>query len=66
MDTYRLYIILTTPQSQPQIPRCSLNAPYILKSKSLAKEVSEILIFDYFGYWKIGCDVFFDADAEFA
>ena len=33
-------------------------------TKSLAKEFSKILIFEYFGYLKIGFDVFFDADSE--
>ena len=36
----------------------------ITNTKSLAKEFSEILIFEYFGYLKIGFDVFFDADSE--
>ena len=34
------------------------------KTKSLAKEFSKILIFEYFGYLKISFDVFFDADSE--
>ena len=33
-------------------------------TKSLAKEFSEILIFEYFGCLKMGIDVFFDADSE--
>ena len=33
-------------------------------TKSLAKEFSKILIFEYFGYLRIGIDVFFDADSE--
>ena len=33
-------------------------------TKSLAKEFSKILLFEYFGYLKIGLDVFFDADSE--
>ena len=33
-------------------------------TKSLAKEFSKILIFEYFGYLTIGFDVFFDADSE--
>ena len=33
-------------------------------TKSLAKEFSKILIFEYFGCLKIGIDVFFDADSE--
>ena len=33
-------------------------------AKSLAKEFSKILIFEYFRYLKIGFDVFFDADSE--
>ena len=33
-------------------------------TKSLAKEFSKILIFEYFGYLRIGVDVFFDADSE--
>ena len=33
-------------------------------TKSLAKEFSKILIFEYFGYSKIDSDVFFDADSE--
>ena len=33
-------------------------------TKSLAKEFSKILIFEYFGYLKMGFDVFFDADSE--
>ena len=33
-------------------------------TKSLAKEFLKIFIFDYFGYLKIGFDVFFDADSE--
>ena len=33
-------------------------------TKSLAKEFSKILIFEYFGYLKVGFDVFFDADSE--
>ena len=33
-------------------------------TKSLAKEFSEILIFEYFEYSKIDLDVFFDADSE--
>ena len=33
-------------------------------TKSLAKEFSKILIFEYFGHLKIGLDVFFDADFE--
>ena len=35
-------------------------------TKSLAKEFSKILIFEYFGYLKTGinADVFFDADSE--
>ena len=33
-------------------------------TKSLAKELSKILIFEYFGYLEIGLDVFFDADSE--
>ena len=32
--------------------------------KSLAKEFSEILTFEYFGYLKMGYDVFFDVDSE--
>ena len=39
----------------------------LLKStntKSLAKEFSKILIFEYFGHLKTGFDVFFDADSE--
>ena len=32
--------------------------------KSLAKEFSKILTFEYFEYLKIGFDVFFDADSE--
>ena len=36
----------------------------ITNTKSLAKEFSEILIFEYFGYSKIGYDVFFYADSE--
>ena len=36
----------------------------VTNTKSLAKEFSKILIFDYFGYLKIGFDVFFDADSE--
>ena len=37
---------------------------YGTNTKSLAKEFSKILIFEYFGYLKIGFDVFFDADSE--
>ena len=33
-------------------------------TKSLAKEFSKILTFEYLGYLKIGFDVFFDADSE--
>ena len=33
-------------------------------TKSLAKEFSKILIFEYFGYLKIGFNVFFDADSK--
>ena len=33
-------------------------------TKSLAKEFSKILIFEYFGYLRKGFDVFFDADSE--
>ena len=33
-------------------------------TKSLAKEFSEILTFEFFGYMKTGFDVFFDADSE--
>ena len=33
-------------------------------TKSLAKEFSKILIFEYFRYFRIGFDVFFDADSE--
>ena len=33
-------------------------------TKSLAKEFSEILIFEYFGCLKMVFDVFFDADSE--
>ena len=33
-------------------------------TKSLAKEFSKILIFEYFGYLRIDFDVFFDADSE--
>ena len=33
-------------------------------TKSLAKEFSKILIFEYFGYLRIGLDVFLDADFE--
>ena len=33
-------------------------------TKSLAKEFSEILNFEYFGHLKIGIDVFLDADSE--
>ena len=33
-------------------------------TKSLAKEFLEILIFEYFGYLKMGLDVSFDADSE--
>ena len=34
------------------------------QTKSLAKEFSKILIFEYFGYLKTDFDVFFDADSE--
>ena len=33
-------------------------------TKSLAKEFSEILIYEYFGYLRMVSDVFFDADSE--
>ena len=33
-------------------------------TKSLAKEFSEILIFEYFAYLKMSSYVFFDADSE--
>ena len=33
-------------------------------TKSLAKEFSEILKFEYFGCLKVGIEVFFDADSE--
>ena len=33
-------------------------------TKSLAKEFSKILTFEYFGYLKLGFNVFFDADSE--
>ena len=33
-------------------------------TKSLAKEFSEILTFEYFGYLKIGFDVFFNINSE--
>ena len=33
-------------------------------TKSLAKEFSKILIFEYLRYLRIGFDVFFDADSE--
>ena len=36
----------------------------ITNTKSLAKEFSEVLIFEYFGYVKAGSDVFFDANSE--
>ena len=41
-----------------------LNGRNCTNTKSLAKEFSKILIFQYFGYSKIGFDVFFDADSE--
>ena len=37
---------------------------FLTNTKSLAKEFSKILIFENFGYLKIGFDVFFDADSE--
>ena len=37
---------------------------WITNTKSLAKEFSKILIFEYFGCMKVGFDVFFDADSE--
>ena len=37
---------------------------FTTNTKSLAKEFSKILIFEYFGYLRIGNDVFFDADFE--
>ena len=37
---------------------------YTTNTKSLAKEFSEILIFEYFGLSRMGSDVFFDADSE--
>ena len=40
------------------------NLTQFANTKSLAKEFSKILIFEYFGYMKIGFDVFFDADSE--
>ena len=36
----------------------------LTNTKSLAKEFSKILIFEYFGYLKTSFDVFFDADSE--
>ena len=36
----------------------------LTNTKSLAKEFSKILLFDYFEYMKISFDVFFDADSE--
>ena len=33
-------------------------------TNSLAKEFSKILTFEYFRYFGIGLDVFFDADSE--
>ena len=42
-----------------------LQTKYVFtNTKSLAKEFSEILIFEYFGYLKFGFNVFFDADSE--
>ena len=43
---------------------CCVAANANTNTKSLAKEFSEILIFEYFGYLRIGFDVFFDADSE--
>ena len=42
----------------------SLTGIVSTNTKSLANEFSKILIFEYFGYLKIGFDVFFDADSE--
>ena len=36
----------------------------LTNTKSLAKEFSKILIFEYFGYLSSGFDVFFNADSE--
>ena len=37
---------------------------WFTNTKSLAKEFSKILIFEYFGHLKTGFSVFFDADSE--
>ena len=41
-----------------------LHYMYDTNTKSLAKEFSKILIFEYFQYLQVGFDVFFDADSE--
>ena len=40
------------------------NQKYSTNTNSLAKEFLKILIFEYFGYLKVGFEVFFDADSE--
>ena len=50
--------------SNPKIAKVSVTANWITNTKSLAKEFSKILIFEYFRYFKIGFYVFFDADSE--
>ena len=41
--------------------RASVGVGESTNTKSLAKEFSKILIFEYLGYLKMGFDVFFDA-----
>ena len=57
MKNFKKWVIGLAPALYIDIMHCT-------NTKSLAKEFSEILIFEYFGYLRIGFYVFFDADSE--